>query len=72
MRHLLPLCGITHKRRHPSQESAIGQVIWLQQKQVDDFGLVVYRCSFCADWHVGHLPGASHVERAFAQNRAVA
>lgn len=56
-------CEPTRKKRHPSQESAILHVAYLQAQGTAGFGLKVYGpCIFCRSWHVGHLPGSAKAE----------
>lgn len=58
----LHICGATGKARHTSQESAILHVAHLKAAGNAGFGMKVYRCVYCPDFHVGHVSGSAKAE----------
>ena len=44
-------CARVNKIRHHNRRAALVQMATLQ----DDELMNVYRCTYCGDWHVGHL-----------------
>jgi hypothetical protein len=45
-------CG--DKIRHATQAQA-RYTCYLEKKRLDEW-LIVYRCKFCRQWHIGHPP----------------
>lgn len=50
------------KKRYSSQEEAAGKLVQLR-RNFSTYGQThVYKCPFCGVWHLGHNPGAAHLE----------